>query len=57
MLEGTPDLLLADLEREWLQQLQEMLRGDATPVLYSSRGELVLLVAATPAFLASARAG
>ena len=37
---GTPDLLLMDLEREWLQQLQEMLRGDATPVLYSSRGEL-----------------
>jgi uncharacterized protein YgbK (DUF1537 family) len=37
---GTPDLLLADLEREWLQQLREMLKGDATPVLYSSRGEL-----------------
>ena len=37
---GTPDLLLADLEREWLQQLREMLAGDATPVLYSSRGEL-----------------
>ena len=41
VLEGpTPDLLLADLEREWLQQLREMLAGDATPVLYSSRGEL-----------------
>jgi len=37
---GTPDLLLADLEREWLQQLRDMLQGDATPVLYSSRGEL-----------------
>ena len=37
---GTPDLLLADLERDWLQQLREMLKGDATPVLYSSRGEL-----------------
>ena len=37
---GTPDLLLADLEREWLQRLREMLAGDATPVLYSSRGEI-----------------
>jgi uncharacterized protein YgbK (DUF1537 family) len=37
---GTPDLLLADLEREWLQQLREMLAGDTTPVLYSSRGEI-----------------
>ena len=41
VLEGpTPDLLLADLEREWLQQLREMLAGDATPVLFTSRGEL-----------------
>ena len=37
---GTPDLLLADLEREWLQQLREMLAGGTTPVLYSSRGEI-----------------
>ena len=37
---GTPDLLLADLERELLDQLKEVLEADATPVLHSSRGEL-----------------
>ena len=37
---GTPDLLLADLERVWLQQLQELLGAGLTPVLFTSRGEL-----------------
>ena len=37
---GTPDLLLADLEREWQGQLQSLLASGATPVLFSSRGEL-----------------
>ena len=41
VLEGpTPDLLLADLERVWLQQLQELLGAGLTPVLFTSRGEL-----------------
>ena len=37
---GTPDLLLADLEREWLGRMQAVLRCKQTPVLYTSRGEL-----------------
>ena len=41
VLEGpTPDLLLTDLERVWLKQLRAVLEADATPVLFSSRGEL-----------------
>ena len=41
VLEGpTPDLLLADLERVWLQQLQALLDQGLTPVLLTSRGEL-----------------
>ena len=41
VLEGpTPDLLLADLERVWLQQLQDLLDAGTTPVLFTSRGEL-----------------
>ncbi len=41
VLEGpTPDLLLADLERVWLQQLRALLDAGATPVLFTSRGEL-----------------
>ena len=37
---GMPDLLLAELEREWQLQLQSLLASGATPVLFSSRGEL-----------------
>ena len=37
---GTPDLLLADLEREWQARLQRLLADGRTPVLYTSRGEL-----------------
>ena len=41
VLEGpTPDLLLADLEQVWREQLQHALVRGATPVLFSSRGEL-----------------
>jgi len=41
VLEGpTPDLLLADLERVWLQQLRALLDQGLTPVLFTSRGEL-----------------
>ena len=41
VLEGsTPDWLLADLELEWLQSIQEVLGRQQTPVLYTSRGEL-----------------
>ena len=41
VLEGpTPDLLLADLERVWLQQLRMLLDQGLTPVLFTSRGEL-----------------
>ena len=41
VLEGpTPDLLLADLERGWRQQLQALLEAGHTPVLFTSRGEL-----------------
>ena len=41
VLEGpTPDLLLADLEQVWREQLQLALVRGATPVLFSSRGEL-----------------
>ena len=34
------DLLLADLERQWLAQLAVVLKSGRTPVLFSSRGEL-----------------
>ena len=37
---GTPDLLLADLEREWVAWMQAVLDRSQTPVLYTSRGEL-----------------
>ncbi len=37
---GCPDLLLADLEREWGVQLQSALAVGRTPVLFTSRGEL-----------------
>ncbi len=37
---GTPDLLLADLEREWGEHLQSCLARRRTPVLFTSRGEL-----------------
>ncbi|QNJ04919.1 putative sugar and nucleotide-binding domains containing protein [Synechococcus sp. MEDNS5] len=37
---GTPDLLLADLEREWGEHLQTCLAQGRTPVLFTSRGEL-----------------
>ncbi len=41
VLEGpTPNLLLADLERVWLQQLRALFDGGTTPVLFTSRGEL-----------------
>ena len=43
VLEGpTPDLLLADLEQEWRDQLTDRLMGGSTPVLFTSRGELPL---------------
>ena len=34
-----PSALLACLERDWLLELEEILAGGRTPVLYSSRGE------------------
>lgn len=37
---GTPDLLLADLESEWVAWMQAVLDRNQTPVLYTSRGEL-----------------
>ena len=37
---GTPDLLLADLESEWLEWMQVVIDRDQTPVLYTTRGEL-----------------
>ena len=37
---GTPDLLLADLEREWQARLRQLLADGLTPVLFTSRGEL-----------------
>ena len=37
---GTPDLLLADLEREWQARLRQLLADGRTPVLFTSRGEL-----------------
>ena len=37
---GTPDLLLADLEREWQERLRQLLADGLTPVLFTSRGEL-----------------
>ncbi len=37
---GTPDLLLADLELEWLDWIRVVLDRQQTPVLYTSRGEL-----------------
>ncbi|MDB4651085.1 four-carbon acid sugar kinase family protein [Synechococcus sp. AH-551-E05] len=39
---GTPDLLLADLEREWCEQLQALFQSGRTPVLFTSRGEIRL---------------
>ena len=41
VLEGpAPDLLMADLERVWLQQLRALFDEGLTPVLFTSRGEL-----------------
>jgi uncharacterized protein YgbK (DUF1537 family) len=37
---GSADLLLADLEREWLTRLRQLLAAGRTPVLFTSRGEL-----------------
>ncbi|MBM5799507.1 MAG: four-carbon acid sugar kinase family protein, partial [Cyanobacteria bacterium K_DeepCast_35m_m2_023] len=42
LLEGpAPNALLGSLEAAWLAQLQELLQSGATPVLASSRGEVV----------------
>ena len=38
---GSPDLLLPDLEAEWRLQLEQALEEGLTPVLFSSRGELL----------------
>ena len=38
---GSPDWLLQDLEAEWRSQLEQALEEGLTPVLFSSRGELV----------------
>ena len=38
---GSPDLLLPDLEAEWRSQLEQALEEGLTPVLFSSRGELL----------------
>jgi len=41
VLEGPlPDKLLASLEQEWLERLQDALKAGRTPVLFTSRGEL-----------------
>jgi len=42
LLEGPlPDRLLPSLEAAWLEQLQAVLTAGRTPVLYTSRGELI----------------
>ncbi len=42
LLEGPlPDLLLPSLEAAWLEQLQAVLASGRTPVIYTSRGELL----------------
>ena len=42
VLEGPlPDTLLASLEQEWLERLRDLLAAGRTPVLFTSRGELV----------------
>jgi uncharacterized protein YgbK (DUF1537 family) len=42
LLEGPlPDRLLPSLEAAWLEQLQAVLASGRTPVLYTSRGELL----------------
>jgi uncharacterized protein YgbK (DUF1537 family) len=42
VLEGPlPDKLLASLEQEWLERLRDLLAVGRTPVLYTSRGELL----------------
>ena len=43
---GSPDLLLPDLEAEWRSQLEQALEEGLTPVLFSSRGELLFGVGA-----------
>ena len=43
---GSPDFLLPDLEAEWLSQLERTLEAGLTPVLFSSRGELLFGVGA-----------
>ena len=41
LLEGPlPDLLLASLEQDWLERLEQALAAGRTPVLHTSRGEL-----------------
>jgi uncharacterized protein YgbK (DUF1537 family) len=42
LADGTPDLLLADLERKWCDQLQALLQSGRTPVLFTSRREIRL---------------
>ncbi|KZR85061.1 hypothetical protein MITS9509_00392 [Synechococcus sp. MIT S9509] len=37
---GIPDVLLADLENEWVEWMLAVLDRNQTPVLYTSRGEL-----------------
>ena len=37
---GTPDLLLTDLESEWVEWMGAVLARNQTPVIYTSRGEL-----------------
>jgi uncharacterized protein YgbK (DUF1537 family) len=42
VLEGPlPDMLLDSLEQEWLERLRDLLAVGRTPVLYTSRGELL----------------
>jgi len=42
VLEGPlPDKLLASLEQAWLERLRDLLAAGRTPVLYTSRGELL----------------
>ena len=58
VLEGpAPQALLASLEREWLGRLEAALAAGATPVLFSSRGELACASAAERRRLGLALAG
>ena len=58
VLEGPlPDKLLASLEQEWLERLRDQLIAGRTPVLFTSRGELVCRHAAERRALGQALAG